>query len=255
LADDWDFYFARIDDVVSSIHVNLGLAADAPNEKQPWLLRVRVDMRAPRPDGLASAEETGALSAIEDALDSMVSAVCGAQFVGRITGASQREFFFYANEPGELDACVARALKPFEGYVSQADSTFEPGWDHYLRALYPSATNLQRMFNRRVLESLAAEGDVHETPRQVQHLFRLPSAEARDACRETLVAIDFAVDFEEQADEAEAADWPFLLGVSRVDSIEPHTINGITIEFARLAAQNGGDYDGWECAATPAADS
>jgi hypothetical protein len=40
--------------------------------------------------------------------------------------------------------------------------------------------------------------------------------------------------------------------VSRVDSVDSHTINGITLELARLAQQHGGRYDGWECAAMPA---
>ena len=38
--------------------------------------------------------------------------------------------------------------------------------------------------------------------------------------------------------------------VSRTDSVDTHTINGITIELARLAREHQGRYDGWDCAVT-----
>jgi hypothetical protein len=44
---------------------------------------------------------------------------------------------------------------------------------------------------------------------------------------------------------------PHTLVVSRVDSVDMRTINGITLELARLAAEHGGRYDGWESQATP----
>jgi hypothetical protein len=43
---------------------------------------------------------------------------------------------------------------------------------------------------------------------------------------------------------------PHSLVVSRVDTVDTHTINGITIELARLAGEHGGSYDGWECPVT-----
>ena len=42
MSDDWDFYFARVNDAVSSIFVDLGIRADVPLEKRPWLLWVFV---------------------------------------------------------------------------------------------------------------------------------------------------------------------------------------------------------------------
>ena len=74
---------------------------------------------------------------------------------------------------------------------------------------------------------------------------------ARAACRDTLTAIEFAVEDESQSEE-EGEELPYALVVSRVDSIDSHTINGITIELARLAREYRGHYDGWECAVTQA---
>lgn len=252
MSDDWDFYFAKVNDAVSSIFVDLGVHGDAPNEKRPWLLWVWVTMLAPKPDGLSSNAEAKTLHEIGEALESMISPVCGAQLVGRITGSGRREFYFYGAEPGELDAAVARAMGPFAGYKVEAGSSLQPDWDHYLELLYPSETNLQRMYNRRVLESLAKDGDVHEVPRKVDHWLDFASAESRAACRSTLEAIEFGFE-DEYASEEPGEALPFSLVVSRVDSVDTHTINGITIELARLADENGGRYHGWECAVTKGA--
>jgi hypothetical protein len=249
LSDEWDFYFAKVNDAVSSIFVDLGLRPDAPNEKRPWLLWVWVEMRAPRADGLSSGEEAPRLYEIEESLNSMIPPVCGAQLVGRITGSNRREFYFYGEEPGELDATVARAMQPFEGYAFQSGSTFQPDWEQYIELLYPSDSNLQRMMNRRVLDALEKSGDVHEIPRKVDHWLEFASPETRAAARSTLEAIEFAVEGEYESEEPDAA-LPHSLVVSRVDSVDMHTINGITLELARLAQEHGGNYDGWESPVT-----
>ena len=252
MSDDWDFYFAKVNDAVTSIFVDLGLKADAPNEKRPWLLWVWVEMRAPKPDGMASSGEAAVLHEIGTALDAMIAPVCGAQLVGRITGSRRREFYFYGEEPGELDAAVARAMNHFADYNVQSGSTFQPDWEQYLELLYPSATNLQRMFNRRVLATLAERGDVHEVPRKVDHWLEFPSPESRAAARSTLEAIEFGFEDEYLSDEpAEAL--PHSLVMSRIDSVDSHTINGITLELARLADEHGGRYDGWDSPVTTAA--
>ena len=68
LSDEWDFYFARVNDAVSSIFVDLGIRPDVPIEKRPWLLWVCVQLLAPKPDGLATNEEARKLHEIGEAL-------------------------------------------------------------------------------------------------------------------------------------------------------------------------------------------
>jgi hypothetical protein len=248
LSNEWDFYFARVNEAVSSIFVDLGIRADVPIEKRPWLLWAWVLLQAPKPDGLATNEEGRTLHEIGEALDSRVSATCGAQLVGRITGNGRREFYFYGTDPGELTASVASVMKEFPVYEYESGSTFQPEWDQYL-TLYPSATNLERMQNRRMLEALALQGDAHQVPRKVEHWLYFADEATRNACRDTLVAIEFAVEDEGMSEE-EGDDMPYALVVSRIDSVDSHTINGITLELARLAGEYCARYDGWECPVT-----
>jgi hypothetical protein len=245
LSDDWDFYFARVNEAVSSIFVDLGIRADAPMEKRPWLLWVWVSLQSPKPDGLATNEEARTLHVIGEALASTICAACDAQLVARITGAGRREFYFYGAEPGELKTSVVNAMQAHPAYQYETGSTFQPDWDQY-EMLFPSETNLERMQNRRMLESLAEQGDCHELPRKIEHWLYFADEISRAACRDTLVAIDFLVEDEGMSEEDSAA-LPFALVVSRTDSVDSHTINGITLELQRLAGEYCARYDGWEC--------
>src|SRR5687768_15128596 len=128
MSDEWDFYFARVNGAVSSIFVDLGVHADAPLEKRPWLLWVFVDLQSPSGDGMSTQAEAPTLHAIGEALDALITAACGAQLVGRITGAGRREFYFYAEEPGPLDEAVGNAMKNFATYGHECGSTLEPDW-------------------------------------------------------------------------------------------------------------------------------
>jgi hypothetical protein len=103
--------------------------------------------------------------------------------------------------------------------------------------------------NRRVLEALEKQGDAHEIPRKVDHWLEFPSPESRTAARDVLEAIEFAVEGEYESEEP-GAPLPHSLVVSRVDSVEMHSINGVTLELARLAEEHGGNYDGWESPVT-----
>lgn len=248
MSGDWDFYFARINDAPASIFLDLGVRGDAPLEKRPWLLWVWVQLKSPKPDGLASNDEALTLNAMGEALDAAIAPTCGAQLVARVTGTGRREFYFYATEPGELQAAAASAMKGFEGYQHEFGSTFQPDWDQYF-SLFPSDTNLERMQNRRLLEVLAREGDVHTVPRKVEHWLYFANEATRAVCRDALVSLSFAVEDESVSDE-EDDELPWQLVVSRADSVDSHTINGITIELARLAREHAGAYDGWDCSVT-----
>ena len=248
MSDEWDYYFARINDAPASIFIDLGIRADVPLEKRPWLLWVWIQLKAPKPDGLSTNEEAASLNAIGEALEAAISATCGAQLVARVTGAGRREFYFYATEPGELQSASASAMKTFADYKSEFGSTYQPDWDQYLM-LFPSDNNLERMHNRRVLQELAQQGDVHETPRKIEHWLHFADESRRTACRDTLTAIEFAVE-DESVSEEESDDLRYLLVVSRIDSVDSHSINAITIELARLAREHEGAYEGWDCAVT-----
>jgi regulator of RNase E activity RraB len=58
-----------------------------------------------------------------------------------------------------------------------------------------------------------------------------------------------------ESEDAQAAERPFFLNLTRSDPVTRDHINAVVAELVELAEQFGGDYDGWGCEVykTPAA--
>ena len=102
------------------------------------------------------------------------------------------------------------------------------------------------------ISGVAANTNAPENPTCTEIATAAPDAAThprKDACRDTLVEIGFTLEEEGTTDD-EDGKLPFSLVMSRVDSIDRPSINGITLELVRLAGEHRGDYDGWGCEAT-----
>lgn len=89
MSDEWDFYFANVNDALASLFVDLGIRDSVPDRDRPWLLWTAVRFQRSRDDGLSSSEEAPLLHEIEDVLTSAVKNAVKAEFVGRITTAGE----------------------------------------------------------------------------------------------------------------------------------------------------------------------
>ena len=244
--DDWDFYFCNVNDVLSSIMVNLGAIGRAPMARKPWLLWVCVAMRSPREDGLSSDQEAPTLAEIEDKLTDELRMASGAELLGRITGNNCREFYFYAPRNEGLGEAVAKVRESFPAYLIECDSQPDPEWRQYLDVLYPSPMDMHRIQNRRVLASLEEHGDAHSIPRPVDHAFYFRRDEDREAFVAAAIGTGFSV--QNESEEAERTDErPFFLNLVRTDPVAIDHINQVVLELVELAERFDGDYDGWGC--------
>src|SRR5689334_12565408 len=159
MSGQWDFYFARVNDALSSIFVDLAARADAPDRSRPHLVWIWIDLQAPRADGLSSSEEAPRLGEIEDARTPTIERALTARSVGRITGSGRREFYFYATTSDGLESTVAGTMSAFPEYPVDIGTQPDPEWSQYLDLLYPGALDLQRIKNRHVLDALRKHGD------------------------------------------------------------------------------------------------
>lgn len=245
MSDEWDFYFAKVNDALASLFVDLGIRALAPDSERPWLLWIWVDMRQPRDDGLSSSDEAPVLFKIEDRLTIAIKNAMSADLVGRITTAGRREFYFYGCRGDGLQEAIAGALIHFPAYTLTSGAVKDSDWSQYLDLLYPSAEDQVRIKNRHVIESLQKQGDSLKTPRAVSHWIYFNA-------RENLAK--FVAETEKrgfrtiQATETDAADAERCCCaiVERVDRVDWDSVNEVTLSMYRLAHQLGGDYDGWE---------
>ena len=245
MSDTWDFYFANVNDNIASLFVDLGLADVAPDSSRPWLLWAWVHMNAPREDGLLDREEAPQLDLIEQALMEAVEDATAGELVGRIMTDGRQEFYFYGPTHIGFEDAVALTMRQFGDYRFDSGVEQDPEWNHYLRVLYPSPHDVQRIKNRHVIQVLTENGDQLEKPRIVAHWAYFPSEAARAAFVAEARQRKYAVISEHKVDEPDHPE-PYCAQLERIDPVDWNAINEVTIELYDLAEASGGQYDGWE---------
>ena len=128
------------------------------------------------------------------------------------------------------------------GYNAECEVEDDPDWSLYLDGLYPPPPVLRLIGDEEVVEQLLENGDTLETPRRVEHvaLFEQDGEAAA-----------FARYAEAQGYEAEVArseeseDWPYIVTVAHVSSVDLATIHAVTTALEEAAEEQGGVYDGW----------
>jgi hypothetical protein len=244
MADSWDFYFSRVNDALSSIAVNMGLRAAAPDPTHPQLLWVWVPMRSPRSDGLSSSDEAPALDRLEDALTAKLGSELGAVSVGRITGDSRREFYFYAAGDGPLEKLVAAVLENESGYTAECGQQPDPTWSQYLNLLYPSPRDQERMRNRRVIEALASNGDQGAIDRPIDHWAYFASESDRDEAASRLKRAGFSVN--ERSSDSAAGVRSHGLQFQHRGPAAQESVDQASFRILDALSGLDAEYDGWE---------
>jgi len=245
MSDSWAFYFARVNGAVSSILTDLSAREHAPDTSRPHLLWAWLPLQVPREDGLSSSEEFDTLNRIEDALTGAVEKVTKGQYVGRITGAGRREYYFYAPKPDNFGEVVAAICAQFEGYAPEWGDQPDPAWSQYLELLYPSGRELQRIRNTQVVEALKSHGDSLTKVRPVTHWVYFADEAGRQEARARLTAAGFSA--EDSDNTASGGRRPLGLRLERTDRVDQDSIDATVFEILDAIENVDADYDGWEC--------
>jgi Family of unknown function (DUF695)/Regulator of ribonuclease activity B len=243
MSDNWNFYFCKVNDVLASIFVDLGLHELAPDESRPYLLWVWVHLKTPRSDGLSDSVEFDSLVAIEEKITEGLSQKFDAILCGRITTDGRREFYYYAARSEAFEPTVENVMGRFRGYEFDCGCQAEPDWKQYLTLLYPSEENRQCIENRSVLEVLERKGDTLNTPRDVLHWIYFPTVLDRDAFWTAVQPLEYRI---QSRPDKPGGELPFGLCIVRFQSVKQSDIDEAVLELFRHAKEFRGDYDGWE---------
>ena len=240
--DHWEIYVTYVDDKPAVVLVDMTVAEVAPLVGKPTLVWLWVHLQSPDEEGFPSEDEDMRLNEIEDAVTEAVDSTM-AKYVGRITSDGRREFYFYTNVPHEFRTAAAAAMTAAPEYRFDIDDADDAEWNHYRDVLYPSPEDFQQIHNQHVISRLHREGDSLTQPRPVDHFANFKS----EADREAFVVMAEAMGFEavsrpERNDETE---FPFALGLLRIDPVDAETVDRVTFELFELAQKHDGEYEGW----------
>lgn len=239
LPQDWDFYEGAASSGRAIVLINLGARARAPVPSHPLRVQLRTRMQRPGEDGLREPDEAPALFALEDRLVAALTGHADAHFVARVVAFGCTEWFFYL-PAGRADGArqALRDLGSLAPYALEWLAEDDASWDEYA-ALYPNRYALQTIHNRRLQQSMEAQGDRLEVPREVDHVAFFPSREQADAASAALAKAGFRVD----APSEHAPKWGLEFHRSqRCDGAAP---DEFVFEVLDLLEPFGGEYDGW----------
>lgn len=236
--DDWDFYPCVVDGRSASIFLNLRYEHSRPSSLADTLLWLRIYMLDPADHGMGSSVEGEALFPLEDAFIGD-AAKLGLVYVGRLRNDGAWQLSLYgAAEQSDAFSALARDAD-LGGRRFESGSKPDRDWTYYQGFLMPDAERRQWMQDRRLIEVLEEQGDVHSIARSIDHCAYFPTPESRQAFVQDVMREGFALDG--TSDDAEA----FGAEFSRTDTVELEHIHEVVTKLVKLAEQHGGYYDGW----------
>lgn len=242
--NSWDFYFSSIDGQKASSFVNLGIHKEAPLAGYEQLACVSVKMNNPQEDGLSSQAEFSLLSKMEETLINAITFNTESQYVGRITLAGKRDFYFYLKDTTELQNIVNAAMQKHPDYHFDIHCKEEKTWDTYFSLLYPTPVQMREIENRQVIEQLKNAGDPLSKERPVFHFIYFNTDADREKFISRVAAEGFTVNTKEFDDTL--TEQAYSLHIERVDKVDWESVNEYVAYLSAIAQDCHGTYDGWE---------
>ena len=143
---NWDFYQSNINDKIASVYLNL----DAEEELSPRHIRLCwffIKLKVERDDGLSHDDEIESLFEFEDQL---IACLCSEnlKFVGRVTTAGMRQFYFYGTDDAGFEELCEVFLRSNSSYLYQYNCKDDPERTQYKNVLYPGSLGLKQINER-----------------------------------------------------------------------------------------------------------
>ena len=223
--------------------LDLALAPHAPISEKPELIQVTVSLNDPNEFGLTNPGEAEILYVMEDRLSEHISLNLGGLYVARNTSDRKRIFYFYCQSSAGYQGVVEEVMDSFSGHSYSCISSSDPEWTFYQQFLYPSPSEYQSILNRRVIEKLEQHGDNLSQAREVEHFLYFPDESSRSRFISQIHHHRFTICSQGFRQESEAH--PYSLMISRVDRVDPASIDDVVLQLMRLAESCDGQYDGW----------
>ncbi|MDV2080637.1 DUF695 domain-containing protein [Marinobacter xestospongiae] len=241
MLDVWYTFAASMGDHQAWISFNQGYAEVAEGDSRNHALRVQLPFKFPSEHGLSTNKEFPQLLAVDETLESEVTGAGGA-YVGRVTVAGHRYFYYYVDFSEQKAADIVERVAAETAYNLKLQFNADEDKHHYWNDLYPTADDWQVVWDLKTMEQLRNSGDVDSVQREIRHWAYLPDESSCSQFSDWVSSEDYVLLVDCQFDE-EAG---FQVHYRHVGTVQLADITGHTIPANRMARKLGGRYDGWE---------
>jgi hypothetical protein len=241
---EWDFYFNYRDNKPISIALDLGYQRVAPLAEFPYFVWVSFKINMPLADGLCSDEESKKLWEIEDSLCRVFKRHKKVDFVGRLTSDGARDIYFYLADTLNYQKDIREVLSKYPYYEYDYGTNTDPGWNFYLKFLYPKPIQYQSILNRRMVDDLDNQGDNLTLKRDVFHWIYFKTVSDRENFLLKIKNDLFTVVDKDEDNKYNG--YPYRLHLKRSDKVDWDSVDDYVLYLWQVAKDCGGTYDSWE---------
>lgn len=249
MSDHWEFFPCQMGESTAFIFYDHGLASEIDELDLGKLLKIRVQIKNPREDGLPFDEEFGVLERIEDEIQSYISNKKGI-YAGRVTVDGARYFHCYV----DLDEAGARGLldglKAKYGYEMRYVLKEDRERSGYWEELFPTDQDWQVMKDLKVIEQLEKHGDNLDKRRRIDHWVFFESRDKLEKFKSWAMEEGFKVEGVSEPEKEEDDD-RYSIQLYHNGTPQLAEISHVTVTLLETARELGGDYDGWETSVEP----
>ncbi|MDP9017572.1 MAG: DUF695 domain-containing protein, partial [Candidatus Eremiobacteraeota bacterium] len=186
--DEWGSYFAKVDDQLLSVFVNLSILERLPIDDHPELFLLTIMLRQPDANRMTTNSEAETLWKIEREVDKALSPL-GAINVGRATGRGARQIFYHARASVDLEKAMRTVMRRHAPYQSSVLQKSDPEWSTYRTFLYPTPEQMRFILESKTIEALRQAGDEHSVPRIVDFHVEFHSESDRATFETEIIAM------------------------------------------------------------------
>lgn len=241
---NWETYVMEIDKRPVSVVVDLAYGTSPGAKVKPNVLIVSVSLFTEHNKGMPSGAEAKKLDTLENKLVQALGEKLNAAYAGRYTQNGRRDYYFYTADTLDYRQPVLNAVGLYAFGRCKMMATPDAKLENYFNVLYPSQKEMQRIYNRRMLDRLAQAGDQVTAPRKINHFLFFKSEQDRK--KFVRVVQDNGFTIENGGEEKGVKDRPYSLEISRIDKTDRASIDKVSLYLWELSLQYSARYDGWE---------
>lgn len=250
----YELYVTNIDDARALVNVDVAIAQKAPIPALHWLMGIQMEFLDPDIDGFYQEEEEPRIQEIQEFIIKVMDEEARARFVGSVTYAGTRMFYFYGPDVEYLAPLVGKIASEFSDYDFNYMSDNDGAWRFFFDAIYPTDIDMAHIRNRYMVQNLQEAGIELDHPYSVYYYFYFQDGATRGRVASRLMMQGYEI-IDDHLYEEELE--PMSLGLKMLNKHDLNlmTLTEKTYECFEAIEDEMAIYDGWELAPTEDSDA
>jgi len=238
---DWVNYLVEREKGLMSVHVDLGLNYIKPNYKNLLIVGSKFD--GCMANGFPNEEGLSKLYTFSDSLSRVVNRHTKNKLVGILTYQCYGFDVFYVKDTTNLREEIGRMITDnFEDTKSYITMKQDRKWIYYYENIFPTNATNDFFTDHEFLSEMVAQGDDLKEDRLVTHWLKFKKEKRMIKFVNEVKVLKFSVD---SLYAGKDNLYPYEVELSRIDMVDPKSINILTNTLKVMAINMGGQYDGW----------